>query len=370
MISLWQLKYAGAMKVSQQIKKLFNMLSPIDQQELLSELSSGNTDCQPKESIVTSCPYCYDVRFVKNGKYKGHHRYKCKSCNRNFSMHSGTAFQGIKKLDKFDQYKTIMFEEGFISLEKMSKRVGISIQTAFDWRHKILSTLKPEEFEFRGITEMDDVWFLYSQKGRKGLAFSRKRGGSSRRGDNDYQVKMLVTADRTQAQDLSVVRIGRIKSSDINRKVGHRMGSECTLVSDKHRSISSFAKQNEIKHVSFKATEHIADEEHHVQKVNNIASRLKGKTNHICRGVSTKYLQSYANWFQFAETYKKQGDIVAQVDKTLLANHKSWDTFTNIEPLYKQFIKEQSRRTYRCPTKRHWKSQQKEAIKVEPLSYL
>src|SRR5665647_797120 len=105
MISLWQLKYAGAMKVSQQIKKLFNMLSPIDQQELLSELSSGNTDCQPKESIVTSCPYCYDVRFVKNGKYKGHHRYKCKSCNRNFSMHSGTAFQGIKKLDKFDQYK-------------------------------------------------------------------------------------------------------------------------------------------------------------------------------------------------------------------------------------------------------------------------
>jgi transposase-like protein len=364
------IKYTRAMNVSQQIKELFKMLSPIEQQGLLSDLSSGDVNCQRKESNVTSCPYCCNERFVKNGIYRGFHRYKCKSCNRNFSPHSGTAFQGIKKLDKFEQYKTIMFEEGLVSLEKMSKRVGISIQTAFDWRHKILSTLKPEAFEFSGITEMDDVWFLYSQKGRKGLAFSRKRGGSSRKGDSDYQVKMLVTADRAQAQDLSVVRIGRIKSSDINRKVGHRMGPECTLVSDKHRSISSFAKQNEIKHVSFKAIEHVADKEHHVQKVNNIASRLKAQTNHICRGVSTKYLQSYANWFQFAETYKKQGDIVAQVDKALLANHKSWDTFTNIEPLYKQFIKQQSRRTYRCPTKRSWKSQQKEAIKVEPLSYL
>lgn len=358
------------MKVSQQIKELFNMLSPSEQQRLLFELSSNKDHCRPIEGNVTSCPYCHSVRFVKNGKHKGHPRYKCKACNRNFSPQTGTAFQGIKKPDKFDQYKTIMFEEGFISLEKMAKRVGISIQTAFDWRHKILSTLKPAEVGFSGITEMDDVWFLYSQKGRKGLAYSRKRGGSGRKGDNDFQVKMLVTADRVQAQDLSVVRIGRLKSSDIHRKVGHRIGTECTLVSDKHRSIASFAKQNEINHVSFKASEHVADVEHHVQKVNNIASRLKGQTNNICRGVSTKYLQSYANWFQFTEAYKKRGEVLAEVDKSLLANHKSWDTFTNIEPLYKQFIKEYSKRTYRCPTKRHWKSQQKDTVKVESLSYL
>jgi len=346
------------------------MLNSSEQQGLLAELSSIKVHRQPIEGNITSCPYCSDVRFVKNGKPKGHPRYKCKSCNRNFSPHTGTAYQGIKKPEKFDQYKIIMFEEGYIPLERIAKRVGISIQTAFDWRHKILSTLKPEEVNFRGITEMDDVWFLYSQKGRKGLAYSRKRGGSSRKGDNDFQVKMLVTADRKQAQDLSVVRIGRIKSSDINRKVGHRIGTECTLVSDKHRSIASFAKQNDIKHVSFKASEHIADAEHHVQKVNNIASRIKDQTNHICRGVSTKYLQSYANWFQFTETYKKRGEIASEVDKSLLANHKSWDTFTNIEPLYKRFIKEHSKRTYRCPTKRHWKSQQKDAVKVEPLAYL
>lgn len=363
-------KDASMNELSQQIKELYNMLSPSEQQGLLLELSANKILSQPKQGDVTSCPYCHDGGFVKNGNHKGHPRYKCKSCNRNFSALTGTAFQGIKKLDKFEQYKTIMFEEGFVPLEKMAKRVCISIQTAFDWRHKILSTLKPEQIDFMGITEMDDVWFLYSQKGRKGLAYSRKRGGSSRKGDNDFQVKMLVTADRVQAQDLSVVRIGRIKSSDINRKVGHRIGTECTLVSDKHRSISSFAKQNNIKHVSFKASKHIADAEHHVQKVNNIASRLKDQTNHIFRGVSTKYLQSYANWFQFKEAHKKCEDIMVEVDKSLTKNHKTWNTFTNIEPLYKQFIKEHSKRTYRCPTKRYWKSQKMDAIKVEPLSYL
>jgi len=346
------------------------MLNLSEQECLIMELTSKKTHHESLECNVTSCPYCHGLQLVKNGRHKGHPRYKCKSCKRNFNAHTGTAFQGIKKSEKFDQYKTIMFEEGLIPLKKIAKRVGISIQTAFDWRHKILSTLKPKEVDFSGITEMDDVWFLYSQKGRKGLAYSRKRGGSRRKGDNNYQVKMLVTVDRAKTQDLSVVRIGRIKSSDIHRKVGHRIGAECTLVSDKHRSISSFARQNDIKHISFKASEHIADKQHHVQTVNNMASQLKAKLNHSCRGVSTKYLQSYANWFHFTEAHKGSKNLVEDVDKSLKANHKSWNTFTNIEPLYKQFIKDNSNRTYRCPTKRHWKSQTKEIVKIEPLLYL
>jgi transposase-like protein len=358
------------LEVLKQIKELYKMLSPSEQQGLLLELSANKSLNQPTKGNVNSCPYCQGIRFIKIGNHNGHPRYKCKSCKRNFSVLTGTAFQGIKKLDKFDQYKTIMFEEEFIPLEKMAKRVCISIQTAFDWRHKILSTLKPDQIDFIGITEMDDVWFLYIQKVRKGLAYSRKRGGSSRKGDNDFQVKMLVTSDRVKAQDLSVVRIGSIKSSDINRKVGHRIGTGCTLVSDKHRSIASFAKQKDIKHGNFKASKHIADAEHHVQKVNNISLRIKDQTNHSFIGLYTIYLQSYANWFQFTEAHKKCEDIVEELDKSLTENHKTWNTFTNIEPLYKQFIKEHSKRTYRCPTKRHWKSQQKDAIKVEPLLYL
>jgi len=199
------------MKVSQQIKLLFTMLSDTEKQVLLTELSSSPLQFpQNVEGSVTSCPHCGARRIVKNGKPGGRTRYKCKSCNRNFNGLTGTAFHGIKKHGKFEHYKSIMFEEGIVPLKKMSERLGISIQTAFDWRHKILSTLKPEEGKFSGVTEMDDVWFLYSQKGRKGLSYSRKRGGSSRRGDNNFQVKMLVTTDRvkTTARALKDWKVG------------------------------------------------------------------------------------------------------------------------------------------------------------------
>jgi hypothetical protein len=55
-------------------------------------------------------------------------------------------------------------------LKEIARKVGISQQTAFDWRHKILSAVEGvSDCKFKGIAEIDDVWFLYSQKGRKGL---------------------------------------------------------------------------------------------------------------------------------------------------------------------------------------------------------
>ena len=85
------------MKVSQQIKLLFTMLTPSEREILISELSTDQPQTQRVDGNVSSCPYCGNAHFVKNGKNKGHIRYKCKSCNRNFNSFTGTAYQGIKK---------------------------------------------------------------------------------------------------------------------------------------------------------------------------------------------------------------------------------------------------------------------------------
>lgn len=357
------------MTPSEQIKDLFKKLSTDQQNQLLKDLPSlrNKTLTNIEDSIIVECPYCKQTDIFKNGKHKGSQRYKCKSCNRNFKAATGRAFYGIKKKVKFAEYKSIMIKEGLLPLKQMSSRLGISIQTAFDWRHKILSSINTGTQNFDGITEIDDIWFLYSQKGRQGLEYSRKRGGSKRKGDNDFQVKMLVTMDRKQSTDLSVVRIGRLKSSDIKRKVGEKVSKTATLVSDKHSSISAFAKRNNIEHINFKASEHIADSQHHVQTVNNLASRIKGKLNHSLRGVSTKYLQNYSNWFQFYESNKNSDDIVAEADKILSKNYDAWNVFTNIENFYKRFIKEYSKRTYRCPTKRTWENQLKDTMTLANL---
>lgn len=345
------------MDAQNQIKKLFDSLGIEERTVLLKELQAGNRldgeyhNCSKAEN----CPYCSSDRISKNGHRGVLQRYKCKSCNKTFTGLSGTSYHGIKKMEKFDEYRRLMFEQ-YLPLKAIAKKVGISGQTAFDWRHKILGGIKPKDKIFNGITEIDDIWFLYSTKGRKGLKYSRKRGGSKRQGDNKYQVKLLITADRGDSKDLAVTKIGRISKSDIERKVGGKFNEASTLVSDKHRSISAFAKSEKIPHVNFKSCKHTAGGEFHVQNVNNLASRLKSVVNHQLRGVSTKYLQNYSNWFAQKEEIKHDKDGFLNLNKKLEQNKKAWGIFTNIEKYYKEFIENYSERTYRCPTKRVWSS--------------
>jgi transposase-like protein len=150
------------MTVREQISNLYKQLSSTEQKQVLMDLPKlGKKEATVKEiSIINVCPYCKQTDIFKDGTPKGIQRYKCKSCNRNFSSTTGKAFSGIKKKDKFIEYKSIIIKEGLLPLKQMSLRLGISIQTSFDWRHKILSSLSTENKDFEGITEMDDLWFL------------------------------------------------------------------------------------------------------------------------------------------------------------------------------------------------------------------
>jgi len=337
------------MTPKEKILELFTGLSARDRDLVLQKLNEiGTTQSKSsEESHPLYCPHCESNLIVKNGRRGKLQKYKCKTCCKVFTSRTGTPLHKIQKPDKFEAYKTIMLEN-YLPLKQMASKIGISIQTAFDWRHKILSSVNNDRVRFDGITEIDDIWFLYSQKGRKGLKYSRKRGGSKRAGDNDFQAKLLVTSDRNSNTNLSLVRIGRLKKSDIERKISGKFADDATLVSDKHRSISSFAKTEGLNHVSFKSSEHTAGGEYHVQGVNNLASKLKGTINHSLRGVSTKYLQSYANWVNL---------ISKGIDNVEFNNNGVLDIHKNREGIYKKFIENFSKRTYRCPVKRTFKSQ-------------
>jgi transposase-like protein len=59
--------------------------------------------------------------------------------------------------------------EGY-SLRKSAKLIGTHYVTLFYWRHKILTALKQMDFElFEDIVEMDETYFLYSEKGKRNI---------------------------------------------------------------------------------------------------------------------------------------------------------------------------------------------------------
>jgi len=127
------------MSTKEQIIELFKELNDKDKSMLLNELGDLKSNKeQIKVDNIGNCPYCRSNHTVKNGKHKGNQRYLCKACNRNFIYSTGTAFQGIKKRGQFEEYRSIMLNEGLVPLKTMSRRLDISVQTAFNWRHKIL----------------------------------------------------------------------------------------------------------------------------------------------------------------------------------------------------------------------------------------
>jgi transposase-like protein len=351
------------MNIIDQIKKLFNELPKEEQSKLVEELGKP---IQNEGLIFTRnidrCPHCHSDKIIKYGRSKDVQRYMCTSCNKTFSPLTGTFMHHIKKKEKLSKYSEILKNEGLISIEKMAKKVGVSIPTAFDWRHKILLSIPKKKEKFEGETQMDDIWVLYSQKGRKGLKYSRKRGGSKRQGDNNFQVKLLTATDKKQVE-MKVAKIGRITKADIIHAVGDKFKGGQKIVTDGHKSYRAFAEESKLNHISFLAKDHKAVTGENVQYVNNLAGRFKTYINRILRGVSTKYLQLYANMFSFIQKSK-----IEMAD--LLSNEKVWDIHSNIEKMYEKFIDRKSVRTYRCPTRRARKAQNWNSEVIVNFSYI
>ena len=154
---------------------------------------------------------------------------------------------------------------------------------------------------------------------------------------------------------MKVGKIGRISKNDIEINFKEQFDPEVKIISDSHPSIVGFSKDNDFKHVYFKSKDHIAKTGESVQFLNSQASRFDTIVNRVLKGVSTKYLQNYANWFSFMETNKMK-DVNKLATVTILKDNNGWNEFSNMEQTYKDFIENHSVRTYRCPTKRSWKS--------------
>lgn len=343
------------MDTASDILLAFKQLPSHERKALIKELYKETETVHVSGNYAKYCPHCESKRITKYGTQKGEQRYKCGECGKLFKESTGTILGRIRKKSHFLKFQDAMVNEDFCSVTKMAERFDISIPTAFNWRHKILLSLPECNAKFHGETQMDDLWIRYSQKGRKGLKFGKKRGTTSHKGDSDFQVKILTTTNSSYTE-MKVSNIGRISKADIQRCMGDRITKNTILISDKHPSIKAFAKDHHLEHHSFKASKHTTQDGKGVQLLNNIAGRLDTMLNRTFRGVSTKYLQLYVNWFKFKEN-RKNKRRETNLQNEILAKKYTWDLYSNIEKVYEAFIKNHSVRTYRCSQKQKFKAQ-------------
>lgn len=333
------------------IKSYMLTLPETEQTSLIKELSnfskaSNAVKCNLSRREMLnnkqgSCPHCKHPKYVKLGFDKGAQRYKCKSCKRNFTEYTGTWMAGIHKKDKIDEYMTLMLQEK--SLDKIKEELCINKKTAFDWRHKVLSSIEETDKDsFTGITESDETFMLFSEKGRQSLnRKSRSRGTKAKkRGVSDEQVAIIVTADRAGQHELSVATLGRIKKVDIENSIGNRICDKTVLCSDSHVSYKGFASDRTIEHHAIRADlkQYVKDGVYHVQHVNSMHNRLKKWLNEKFWGVSTKHLQQYMNWFRMKEALKGTAHPLAELANRTILDVTARSRYFEIDARYNSLI--------------------------------
>jgi transposase-like protein len=270
-----------------------------------------------------NCPHCGGVHYYRYGKFKDSQRFKCKDCGKTFCEYTGTWLQGIHKKELVKDYLSLMVEH--TSLDKTSKNLKINKNTAFDWRHKILSSIEQNRGdEFEGIVESDETFFEHSEKGNKHLNRpSRKRGTQVKsRGVGKNKAAVIVSKDRKNSLKMTLSTMGRITKSDIVESFQTPLNSGTILCSDGHVSYKGYSKDHNLKHIILRSDlkQFVKKGGYHIQHVNELHNRLKKWIDGTFWGVSTKYLQNYLNWFYLSEKLKFESITAEKVVSLSLQN--------------------------------------------------
>ncbi|MBR3058903.1 MAG: IS1 family transposase, partial [Clostridiales bacterium] len=127
-------------------------------QDFLIETRMGESLC---------CLYCKGDHVVRNGKRKdGTQRFLCRDCGKSFIPGSNTITSGTRKrMSTWVKYLKCMLDKK--TLKESSEECGISMPTAFSWRHKILDALREvtDKVYLDGTVEADETFFNVSYKG-------------------------------------------------------------------------------------------------------------------------------------------------------------------------------------------------------------
>lgn len=324
-----------------EILVLARQLSREEQLQLVLSLSNGGSSSgdssvlrSRRESLINKqavCPHCCGSRYYRYGKARGSQRFKCKDCLRTFNEYTGTWLYGIHKKTLIEPYMELMINQ--YSLDKTRKKLGINKKTAFDWRHKILSSIEQDTgADFEGIVESDETFFEHSEKGNKHLKrASRKRGTASKsRGVGSNKAAVIVSADRKESLKMTLSTMGRISKSDIEESFQQPLPQTSILCSDGHVCYKGYSIDNKLKHIVLRADlkQFVRNGIYHIQHVNELHNRLKKWIDNTFWGVATKYLQNYLNWFYIREKLKREAFTTEKIMTIAFQN-------TNAQKQYK-----------------------------------
>lgn len=311
----------------QQLLESFQKLTKQEQEEFLSKVGRSSPQQESKPTAcydeylseyldVTgtgrpACPHCGSLHVVKDGKHFGVQRFKCQDCNKRFGWSSCTIFDYSKKrLDQWLKYAQCFQHK--MTLRECAKECGISLDTAFKWRHKICDALGQihDSIKLSGVIEADETYFPPSYKGARKKFFKqhkltvKHRGERAKKRGLSKEKISVACAVNLQGKSTGVVCTrGRPTKGALLTAFKTKLKSTSTLVTDSLQAYTAVAESYQLEHVKIPSGRRKKGI-FNIQMINHYHKELKNMVNHHFHGVATKYLNNYLvynNFINFAK---------------------------------------------------------------------
>lgn len=287
---------------------LVNELSREERRQIKRAIKASENEDEKALSLkkqvesVHCCHHCGSEAYAPWGSKDGRKRFKCKDCGKTFNAMTGTPLARLKMVEKHKANAQCMIDG--LSVRKAAEHLGISVPTAFRWRHRFLESIQGIQPEMlSGIVEADETFFLESFKGqRNNLPRPAKKRGTpaQKAGLSKEQIPVLVARDRSGGATLTAKLPSR-KAKDIGAALVPKLSKDAVLFADGAHAYKTIGKNNgiEVRSIPVKPNKKTFGP-NHINNVNAYDSRLHGWMFRF-KGVATKYLPSYLGWHRWLD---------------------------------------------------------------------
>lgn len=293
------------------------------------------------EKEERDCPWCHGSNIVKNGHTKTWvQTYKCKDCNKRFNDLTLTIFSNCHLT--YEQIEIFLhcFRDK-VSLRKTAKRMHVDKNTVHLLRFKLINSFKKtrQNIKLSGQIESDEIYKSINLKGTKPdkmPRFSKQRAskGTTTIGISAHKVCIESAIDENDNMFLEIIGTGPITSNMVKESLGSKLDKVKCLITDCKSSYEKLAKENCLNLKQIKSKSYIDEDGNSLANINSVHSGLTTFLSPF-RGVSTKHLQGYLDWYAFEKylnfsfSEEQQSNTILKVAFTNSTNIKTTNMYCN-----------------------------------------
>lgn len=312
------------MNKSDELFSAFSMLSKKEKEAFLLKIKSVEGERQTKKeepSLLTPeniqnnrfandffCHHCESRHVVRYGKRPdGTQRFRCVDCRKIFQATTNTVLgkNTYQNQEKLRMYVNCMCKE--LSVRQSAEICGITVPTAFAWRHKILNALRNtcEHQMLSGTVELDRTFFNLSFKGsRHASEFKHLIEKYDKDKESLQQVCVPLAVGREGGFTGKVSTLGCSSTDTILSAIKDHLTSQSKLLAD-----AEISKNNQhgkvLRNVNLTTVKGI-NEDRSLDAVRKFKQGINDSINLKFRGVATKYINDYILWYGFLHISKQK----------------------------------------------------------------